>query len=559
MRDWLIGQSRVWLEVEEQPPVSPPLDFVTYAAEHHRTHKAQRLTFTDRPWLEAIYRDDSPRQVIKKAAQLGVTEYLSARAPYLCEQGMSGLYVMPTERGMFTFVSNRFNRMILASPYYRRLIRAAEGSDSTVLKHIGKGGLKFVGSNAESSFIEYPADFVIADEYDRCHRENLLLLSDRLKATFESRTPHVYEVSTPTFPDYGIDALYTESDQTEWRVTCLACHGEQGFDWFTQVVTQEGGVWRLRDAEWSAADGRDIFMFCEYCHAPWGEEARRAMVLSGRMGSAVPESRIRGYWLPRLLDVFTPVRVLWEGSIDRTGFRDAQSDASALQVFYNSDLGLAYKPEGSGITTAHLDACRLSEYGMTNTLSSYTGPVTAGVDVGRHALHVRISSYPEKKRRACFIGRVSDFSELPALFARYGVTAAVIDLNPETRKVRELQYTLRFLYACEFAPGEKGRALELAIDRDLRLIKVDRTQIIDRMVGEYQTGHVELPHDAATLDRGDFYKHMQTPIRLEKEAKGQRYAVWLERNSGRDDYFFAEVYDCLARMIYAPVVLPFRA
>jgi len=38
--------------------------------QHHRTTKGERLTFDDKPWLTAIYKDNSSHMVIIKCSQV---------------------------------------------------------------------------------------------------------------------------------------------------------------------------------------------------------------------------------------------------------------------------------------------------------------------------------------------------------------------------------------------------------------------------------------------------------------------------------------------------------
>jgi len=496
--------------------------------------------------------------VVRKSAQIGVTEWLTAKAFHLSSRGLNGLYVMPIERGMYTFVANRIGRSILTSPFYNELIHSAEGSNSGVLKHIGKGGLKFVGSNSASSFIEYPADYVIIDEYDRCDQDNIQLAYDRLKSSFgdtpgkgAGREIYKIEVSTPTLPDYGIDAEYKKSDQREWMVPCPSCGEWQPISFFTNMVEESGGKVTLLDRDWNIESGRDIFLFCRECGSPW--EDRFSLMPTGRWEPQNPDSLRPGFFLHRLLDPKTPLSQLWTNPEEK-GFADAEGDASKLMVCYNSDLGLPYRPEGAGLTEDVLNACKETDYLMPDSLLS-NGVVTAGVDVGKRYLHVRISVHTDGKRKAVFIGKVLDFSDLGDLFDRYSVKAACIDLNPETRKVRELQAKIPFLYATQFVRSDISKGHETKIDQVTQTVSIDRTMICDRLASVYATKKCVLPSNAHTLDSGKYYKEMTCPIRVEQEGRGERYYIWTERNSGRDDYFFAEIYDLVAEIV-APFLMP---
>ncbi len=224
--------------------VAPGL--LAFVQRHHRTHQNKALTFVDRPWLKFLYEQPlEGKTVIRKPTQIGVTEWLLALIFYLCEQGHSGLYVMPTLEGMYTFVANRVNRIILHASHYASLVSSAAGANATILKHLGRGGIKFVGANAEAGFTEYPATFVIIDEFDFCNQDNVALAQERLKSTFMEEKALQFIVSTPTLPDWGIDREYKLSDQHEWTVPCPACGQEQTLDWFSHVVERAGGNYVL--------------------------------------------------------------------------------------------------------------------------------------------------------------------------------------------------------------------------------------------------------------------------------------------------------------------------
>jgi len=535
---------RLW-QTEQTTQTSPDLPFLEWATEHHRTFKNHALRFGDTPWLDVLYHENSSSLVIKKCAQIGVTEYLIARAFYLAAPGRAGLYVMPIEQAMYTFVANRVNRTIQYSSHYSALLKKASGTDSTALKHIGAGGLKFVGSNSPASFIEYPADFVIIDEYDRCDQDNIQLAYDRLKATFTDRQLFVAEVSTPTFPDKGIDAQFKASDGHEYYVPCPYCHVDQTLSWVGNVIIeQKSGIGILIDGK-RAETKAEPRLACKACLTLW--EDRVSVLAMGQFRAARPEIPIRGYHFSRLLDVRTSIRSLW-GSYEK-----ALGNATKMQVFFNSDMGEAYRPEGSGLSEADLNNCR-AQYRMPTSLTAtgdwaYEGLVTAGVDVGNQ-LHVRISYYIDDVRMAAFIGTVREFKDIPPLFERYNVQAAVIDLNPERRKVRELQDKLPYLFACQFVNSRGNRnAQDLKVDRAARLVTAERTVMMDELVALYRLRKTLLPLDAQTLCHGQFYKHMITPIRMEKEVHGQAYGVWTERDSGRDDFFLCDLYDRIAYLI----------
>jgi hypothetical protein len=261
-------------------------------------------------------------------------------------------------------------------------------------------------------------------------------------------------------------------------------------------------------------------------------------------------------WLTRLMDSFTPITQLYLGSTNRKGFRDSFGNPSDEAKFVNNDLGQPYTAKGAGITRELLLSCVRQGYSMPERLGPtqdgqfYDGTVAGGIDVGKHALHVSIWWHPGDRPHLAFAGTVGQFEDLAPLFARFHVSAAVIDLNPETRKVRELQAKMPFLWACQFSPGDRSRGFELRKHDDSRTVTVDRTMACDRLLAEVMLQKLVLPTHAEQIDKGVVFQHLQCPARLEQENKGQRYAVWKERDSGHDDYFMAFLYSMIAGILH---------
>ena len=381
-----------------------------FALLHHRNTRGQRLHFHKRPYLLAIYRDRARERVFKKAVQCGISELLIIDALEAASRGLQCLYVMPTQEKRDAFVANRVSRVIRAAPFYRRLIRSGSGcANSTGLKHFGGGVIRFVGSNAESEFVEFPADFIIVDEIDRCSHENLPLVRDRLAASEHKLAAWA---STPTLIGSGIARLFDQSDAKEWFIRCDACGERQPLDFFQNVVRQ------IADNEYELLDGeaarrnhdgpatqrtttrnpergtlRDVRVFCLRCGRPLDRLAE------GEWVARHPGRDTSGYHISQLFVPTCSVRELWDD------WQAALRNDFERQRFYNSLLGEPYTAEGSGLSRADILAC-CGDYAMPHRAVG----ATMGVDVGEW-FHVRISDQPEPGvRRAVFIGRVRELA-----------------------------------------------------------------------------------------------------------------------------------------------------
>lgn len=486
---------------------------------HLNTHR-QRLTFTDKRYLVQIYKDFSDKIVIKKSVQCGVSEMLIIRAFAYAEAGYYVLYVLPKYDLRGRFVHNRIDPLFNIVPEYRALLRDAVGdSESVTLKHLGTAAINFVGSNSVSEFIEYPADAIIIDEMDRCYQPNLLLADDRLDASVLKQK---ISVSTPTISNFGIDSEYENTDQRQWHAKCEHCNEWQPLSWEENVVNRVGeNNYELR--EWRADDSSDIHACCRKCQRPIDRLGKGQWV-------AAQKHSAHGYHLSQLFTAQTTLKSLWDI------FQDALGNPGALQVFYNSKLGLAYTAAGSQLTRIELHNC-VVDYLLSSTCKEYT---SMGVDVGKF-LHVRISSRTaEGKRKAEFIGTAREFSELTDLIKRYNVHTCVVDAYPETRMAKDFQQQHSRVWLCQFV----SNLTMIQEKSDAQTLSVDRTQIFDHLVAEIRRQHLILPKNAGLID--EYYEHLQAPTRLQDADTGRNY--WTE-GTKPDHYFLAEVYDLLASQL----------
>lgn len=484
------------------------------------------------PAQVAILKDDSQFCNIMKCVQVGVSEVLIVKAMAKLLQGWSIIYSLPIESLRNTFVANRIDKTVQMVPLYGHMLKNAVGqSDQVGLKHFGNGSIKFVGSNAPSSFLEYPADMVIEDERDKSNLDNLELAADRLKA---SDHKYHWKVGNPSSTKYGIHADYLLSDQKEWNVKCGKCRTWQALDFFKNVVREIAEYeYELIDTKWSADSDRDIKAYCHNC----GKEVNRLSL--GEWIARFPGGKISGYHFSQLFSPTVSIAEIYEQ------FIKGQTNATAMQVFYNSCLGLPYNAAGTNLSPALLESKCMHDYLMPSTAKG----CTAGIDVNWPQLNVRISDYPSPGiRRAVYIGIVHSFAELTTLLKRYNVKMSCIDVAPERHKVAEFQQSHRNLWAINYSGSEIPEFWR--IKQDEKYITVDRTQAIDGMVAEVLSERNRLPKNFRSLDKGNYIEQMEAPTRIFDAGKS-RYK-W-DEGGNADHHFHADVYDFLAMRVLRDV------
>lgn len=496
---------------------------LSYAINHHRNIRGEKMRFDDKPYLIALFHDPHPRISVMSCVQMGKTEWLMVSAFYYSEGALQVMYVLPDEVIRNTVVANRIDTVLKSVPYYQTQVRndSARATDNRSLKHFGKGSIFFASSNAAGTFIEKPLDVILADEMDRFDMLNYEKADDRLSA---SPYKIKYEAANPTVGSYGIARRYEQSDGRAWHVRCDHCGERQPLDWFENVVQHTGDKsadYRLIDRDWHEGSSQDIRLYCRKCIKPINRLA------VGEWVAKYPGRRDHGYHLSKLMGPHIEIAELYDK------FRKGLGDDTKLQVFYNSDLGLPYAGVGSKLSDEVLNAC-CEDYLMP----AEAEPCVIGVDVGKR-LHVVIRQIlPGERLRAVFIGTVPDFEDLDILMARFKTVAIAIDALPETRKVRE--FIARHPHISWMVRYQQ-KIVDVNKDDEKRVLTIDRTQAMDRVLSFFLRKSFVNPRNAQSLDHGDYYRLLKAPTRL-YDGDDNRFN-WL---GDPDHYFHAEVYALLA-------------
>lgn len=515
---------------------------------HHRNTRGQPMSFEGMPYLVELY-VDGPRIDgfdAMKCVQVGWSEYLIQLA--LSQAGWDGRivgYVLPSYQLRDRFVQRRIQPLLERIPAYQDKL-SAEDPGSVRHQRFGKGALLWLGSNAVNDFIEFSADVLVVDEYDRCDQTNLAFARDRLRA---SERPQMFRISNPTLPGQGIAALYDVSDGRKWHHQCPHCNERQAIDWFQHIVDKDdAGRWVLRDSA-RVREGV-IRPICRRCGKPWDRVAKGGMWVAER-----PSKSRRGYQLSRM-DVLTQnIRELWEE------FQEAQGHADKMSAFWASVLGLPFQAEGQAVTAGLLQGAATAppmDHGGDPALKK--ARVVAGIDVGS-VLHVDVAriDYDEtnetETRTGRFTGEVPTFAAARDLLIRYGVDIAVIDAYPETRKSQELRDWGRDtgvcdVWLCEFHKTARVGAQDfgMVLDWKRHVVRVDRTQLLDATLADIQRNppHRTWPEDIWQIK--DWRPQMEAPKRIEN-TKGTGY-VWDEGRSA-DHYRLSDGYNRVAKELFA--------
>ena len=484
-------------------------------------------------------------QVGRKAAQMGFTEWALNRSLFTIDVvGVDVLYVLPAKTpDASDFSAARFDPAIEASPYLTNLFNDVKNVGH---KRAGNRSLYIRGSRSRSGLKSLPAGLLVFDEVDEMEQANIPLALERSSGqTFKQE---LY-LSTPTIDDTGIDELFQRTNQCHFFFVCPHC-GRQTELVYPDCLVIEGE---------SHLDSRlgGSHLICKECKAVLDHKTKPdwlASALGLNYSGWVPQTRIGeadtafGFYVSQLYSFTVSPPELAKA------YFYSLIDPSSEQEFFNSKLGLPHITAGSRVDDTEIKNCI---GGFAKATSAPNGAlVTMGIDVGKWLHYSIIQWFVDghvagdlnicAKARLLTEGKVLNFEDLDGLMNRYRVSAAVCDLQPETRKARE--FARRFYgraFLCTYLHQTASR--ELHISPTESGVSADRTSWLDLTLGRFHNGTIALPMDVSE----EFKMHIKTPVRVyRKDKTGNPIGVYV--NGTKADHFAHSTN-------YAEIALPLAA
>ena len=447
------------LKAQEKMKSEKLSDYFTWVKAVWVTARGEPLDFEKRKYLREVYTTQAQHMVFQKAAQLGISERGISEAVWVADQlSKVTLYVFPAQAQLGDFVQARLDPVLNFSDYLKNKTDDPEDKGKKLmkvgLKKIGKGFVYLRGSQNEKQIISVDADMAVLDERDRFNEQNVPFIEKRLNA---SDLKWVREISTPTYPGVGINASYLKSDQRVWEIECKSCGLWQELDFFKNVDFQKKTV------------------KCYNCKEVLNRQAE------GRWFRNNPESKIVGFKLNGLYSPSTTI-----ADIIRKYEKAQIAGFSALQQFFNQDLGLPYEEADQRIVSEDIDRCRRDYLAPLNTVNN----CYAGADVGVDYIHcIVVQKIDEERYRIVWAGKLKSFtgpnSSLQQIMDRYHIQTLVVDKRPETKKVQEfIEMYPRRVYAATY-PTMNFTVQEYLTWDDIEFeVKIDRTISLDYTVSD---------------------------------------------------------------------------
>ena len=502
--------------------------------------RSGQFSLRDHPYQQIVLERTRQKVCRKWAAQIGKTlGTIIYELHHLVYQyyPQGSIFIFPTTGLVERFSKAQFTPLIENNKFLQQHIRS---TDTIELKRVGKANLMFVGAKVlqkiageqktSAALKSEPGDSLNFDEYDEIDPAMAVLAVDRIghsEVKYESYT------STPSIPDFGIDAMYQISDQHVWQIRCRHCNAYTCLELeFPDCIRQEGG------GRW--------YRSCKKCE-------REIFPIDGEWQPQYPGREIEGTWISRLNLADKYVNL---GDIVKRYHDPPLGDKGKVM---NGDLGMAYIAAENRLAASDL----LSILGRDPMWPKHPGPTAMGVDVGND-FHVMIFDRPTDKSvrlvKACHVSsqKMTDFNPLHDLIVQYNVKSCVIDFAPAQAKVRSFR-AAEGAAGCEVFGNIYQDEMRGMVNWDAKngLVRENRTEICDNVHDLVITpGALLLPRNSEVM--GEVIKHFCNLAKVLEEDRETGSKEYRYRKLGPDHFRHAAHYALLASKrigIYVPKVV----
>lgn len=460
------------------------------------------VEFTNHRFLIDFYADDSDDIVSKKSAQVGFSVAAIIKSGHECQFNKQNvIYVLPTNNVIGDFVKPKVNPLITSNPAFSRIVK----DDSVGLKRIGDRSLFFKGGFSDREAISITGDILVIDEYDRMPSMAVVNTFDsRLQA---SEHPKRWRFSNPSQVGFGVDALYNDSNQLHWMVTCHTCGYQSYMDW-----AKETYEWAGETVNSHYVDKELAIYACGDCGAELSDHDRRM----GEWVAKYPDRKRHGYWFSQMMAPWVTARRIIE-----------QFEESNIEFFYNFVLGKAYTP-----TDMIVDRAAILKATAPSMISKTQ--VSIGVDQDAGGCY-----YVCMTPQGIFDhGYVDSWDKIEHLKLMYNAIV-VCDPNPYQAMPKQLAAKYSNWYLCYFKNLDSMSAIQWKEKE--QVVYADRTRIIDIRANEIVQVRMLYREHPHALE--DVIAHWNNLYRTTEEKEdGRQRSVWIKKDDKQSDYPFAEVY-----------------
>lgn len=479
------------------------------------------LDFSKRKFLWDIYNDLSPKQVILKPPQIGMTVANTLKALWVAKKlKRQIIYTLPTQGDVQDMVSGSFNRIIAQNPI---LMDWVKDHDTVEQKSVGDSIIFYRGTFTQKQAMMIPSGLNIHDEVDASDQSVINQYETRLQAQEDGGWRWYF--SHPSLAGHGVDTYWQQSDQKEWYITCNECKSEQVLEW-PDSISVERGCYQCRNCKCTITDeGRINGRWVNRDGTPWG-------------GNIEGGYEFSGWHVSQLMLYNKSAKDIIKA------FNDPQKDK---QYFYNYVLGLPFIGSEDKIEPA------VVLRNVVDEVNEQESPIVIGVDTG-HDLHITCMNqkgvfyYSHETK---LTATKSPYDRIRSLLQRWPRSIAVFDQAGELMLTRQLQQEFPGrVFLCYYTKDRKSiELIEWGDNEEYWKVRVDRNRLITliveqmRDIGRFRLNGTKDEWAPWATHFGNIYREKievkETKGKDDRSLYGNEY-VW--KRNGPDHYVHSLLY-----------------
>ena len=481
------------------------------------------------------------RMCYMKATQLGFTEMEVLRSLHGLIHGRYPrgiLYLFPTNDDVQEFGKSRFNPLILSNKHaIGQYVKTtgSKGTDTASLKKIRSAFLWLRGArltrkideqDESSKMRSISVDRLVFDELDlMADVDSEFKVIEKARGRLgDSEKKEECFISNPTTPNFGIDKIFSTSDQRHWFRFCEAC-GKHTTCAETEFFENPNKLIKIR------SDGTG-YIVCVKC-------GRELSNFPGEWVPAYPQNSnfMHGYQLSQLTSLRNdPAEILKDYNEPPEG---NLSDVIRLR------LGKAHIAAEDKLRKEDVYNCCGDNY----PLNSHSGPCIMGLDCmkGKHLIigaRTGKNSYEVYKFPVIFGQGMDSWNEIYDLCKKFNVKSGVIDIRPYEDAARAFQKRWgKGMWLCEY---KESTPLGSIYNPNTGIVSVCRTEIMDATHRLITTpGNLILPR-RDNPNMAEFVKQICSPFKVRERNKKTQQEVYRYRRTGEDHFRHSLNYFLLA-------------
>lgn len=481
---------------EQDLIASSPLAWA--ALNKFQTENQQSLEFDNHRFLIDPLSDLHPDQVYRKSAQVGGSVMMIIKSFWLCKyMGANCIYVLPSKNIVNDFVKPKVDPLISSNP----AIDALVSRDSVSIKQVGDRFIYFKGAYSERDAISISGDILVLDELDRMPDPTVVNTYDsRLQA---SKMGWRWRLSNPSQVGFGVDELYTNSDQKCWFVQCRHCNHRMYMD-------------DVKDANYNNhyINFEKAIYACGKCDQELSDQDRR----NGEWVAKFPSRNKRGYWFSQMMAPWVTAQRI----ID-------QKNESSIDFYHNYVLGKAYTP-------SDLIVNRQTILSATSPGTIQKTQVAMGVDQGVKKTWVLGTA------EGIFAhGITESWEEIEHLKMMYNAILVMDAMPYQTDPKRLVAKYKGSAFMTYFKPMNGMDIIQWEGGAHPGVVYADRTRIFDATAQEIGDAKIVFREHPNQLE--DYIGHWENLYRTtEEKLDGKIKTTWMKKDNKVVDYPFATVY-----------------